>query len=87
MDTAYTVWMCGVIDRRYDECLYGTYHLAHEGASRTVCGLAAVERQTQCTVWSVAVDHSYQAEHATCKRCRKLAGVETRPGHESKVML
>lgn len=87
MDTTYTVWMCGVIDRRYDECLYGTTHLAREGENRTLCGKPAHSRSGKVTAWWVDVERTHDPEWATCKRCRKVAGLEIPVGHKSLEML
>ncbi len=49
--TTYILWVCGQIDPRYDQALYGVYHLAREGEGRTLCGQRAAARETKSTLW------------------------------------
>ena len=87
MEKRYQFWVCGKIDPRYDEALYGVYHAVVEGESHTLCGQRAVVRETKTTLWWLG-DYgrtSRTAEGASCNRCRKAAGLA--PIRESTVIL
>jgi hypothetical protein len=87
--TRFVIWICGKMDQRYGECLYGVYHAEAEGTGKTLCGQSARETETRSTKWWKAGYGSTEAtaEGATCKACRRAAGLETRKWEKSQVML
>ena len=88
-ETRFVFWVCGQIDPRYDECLYGTFHAEREGEGITLCGQPARERQTASTKWwrDGYGSTSDSAEGASCKACRRAAGLETHKWDKSLMML
>lgn len=85
----FVTWICGKIDKRYGECLYGVSHVEPEGSGFTLCGQRAYEHTTQTTSWwkdDYGSTHP-SAESASCKACRRAAGLETKKWEESTYML
>lgn len=85
-DARYVLWICGRIDPRYGDALYGVIHAAVDGDGRTLCGQRAVERETKTTMWWAGdYGRPYRDPDPTCNACRRKLGLE--PVRESTVML
>ena len=72
---------CGIIDKKYDEALYWTFHSSLD-ERKTNCGFRC-NKETKSTIWRFE-GQLRNKEDVTCNRCRRILGLS--PLKQSRIL-